>query len=663
LTTPLAQRSDSSQSLESSVADLLASGHASFLVLFVFLLVFTTIRVGDFGVRVATTHIEDGPVMWSWLLADPSRFRGDIIETYGVAWALASIANWLPAFLLKFAGVPPELPSLLLVYIQNVGMALSVWWLARTVTSRVDVAVLSALFALAIEPWRLNAANINRVMTIPYPHELAVVALVVAFTFALKRRELAAGLLVALSVLIHPSVGVIALTMLAAFWGSEVFSTDRRTLGVRAGVLALGGAVVLVQAAVLLPGSDLTAADMYDILAYGAHTSPWRYFTAWYIRAFTLAGMATIGFLALRYRSRWQGPFVRLWLSCFAVFIVFGALQVIGVVALIPRLGQLLGLRSLGLVVVLALPVLVLYLREAMASRRLIARWATATIMLGLGALGWGAYWPLLVVLVCTDLLDSRLGPWRVQLPPAATRLITIGSGAALASFALLLVFAQACSPTNGPLTSRPCAWAGLLAGPLGESDRFLISLFALLVAGAVALAATIRPSRRIAVTQGIAPLTAMLAVLLVAKGLEARAETTEPRAVALREAQTWTREHTAEDAVFLLHDLPWRAVSLRRVVDARIGYLYNYSGTAATKRYDDEFMRFYGLDPAAHPPPEVVHPTAEARFRALDDDGVRRLAEQFGGDYVVREARDAKLGLPEVYRNGGFVIYRITAA
>src|SRR5689334_23113724 len=85
---PLAlPRREAFEPFELGLPDPLVSGQASFLILFVFALAFATIRIGDLGVRVATTHIQDGPVMWSWLLADPARFRGDIIETYGVAWA------------------------------------------------------------------------------------------------------------------------------------------------------------------------------------------------------------------------------------------------------------------------------------------------------------------------------------------------------------------------------------------------------------------------------------------------------------------------------------------------------------------------------------------------------------------------------------------------
>ena len=69
----------------------------------------TYLLIGDFGVRLANTSTDDGLVAYAYLFKFPERFLLDAqLINWGSA-ASASMLNWLPAVLFKYADLPPEI--------------------------------------------------------------------------------------------------------------------------------------------------------------------------------------------------------------------------------------------------------------------------------------------------------------------------------------------------------------------------------------------------------------------------------------------------------------------------------------------------------------------------------------------------------------------------
>ena len=139
-------------------------------------------------------------------------------------------------------------------------------------------------------------------------------------------------------------------------------------------------------------------------------------------------------------------------------------------------------------------------------------------------------------------------------------------------------------------------------------------------------------------------------------------AETAQPRTRANYEAQAWARYNTAEDAVFIVYGMPWRTVSLRRVVNPHKSGSYFYSRSRAAKQLDDEYLTFYGLETVYQGmTADEYNKVESAAYLSLDEAGVLRLARRFGGDYIVRSV-DHPLEFPEAYRNERLVIYSLPA-
>src|SRR5262245_27554339 len=62
--------------------------------------------IGDFGVRLASTHGDDGPVLYSLILNGLDTFDHDMVGINARQLAWTSVLHLVPAGLQRYAGVP-----------------------------------------------------------------------------------------------------------------------------------------------------------------------------------------------------------------------------------------------------------------------------------------------------------------------------------------------------------------------------------------------------------------------------------------------------------------------------------------------------------------------------------------------------------------------------
>jgi hypothetical protein len=122
------------------------------------------------------------------------------------------------------------------------------------------------------------------------------------------------------------------------------------------------------------------------------------------------------------------------------------------------------------------------------------------------------------------------------------------------------------------------------------------------------------------------------------------------------RDAQLWAREHTPPETEFTLTEtvpqLSWRSLSERPVVaPIPVGIAYRTPTIAA--EYNQRLNLFY----------ERVGAVGLRRDQLIDlkEQFWEEFSKDFGADYLVRPAAWPALSFPEAYRNGSFVIYRLT--
>jgi hypothetical protein len=654
------------------------------LLLLIILSLMTWLLIGDFQVRLANVFADDGPVVYAYLMQNPHRFDGDILATYGYSNCIGTIQNWLPALLLRAVGLSPSIPVWIFICLQNVLLGFAILKFVQLVTKSREIAWLAIFFSLAATPWRWNLANFSTAMQYPYAGHLVLPFLILAAAWILEGRLFLGLLVLTLSGLIHPSLTLYAVLILGLFWSSQYLFQDRRKLAVRLMALGVVAAVCVAPALLLQPPFErMPAADLIHGLRQNYHIFPWNFPSVWASAVLPFAGFSAVTVLALRHFHDFDRRFRTFWLSTLSASIILALSQLLGTWAGVPRVAQVIGLRATIPLVIFSLPIVLFYLMEKLKNVTFYARWAAILILLLAGFWSVGLFWGPIAALLFSELSEGYLGLVKFQPSPALARALRWLSGLTLigwAVFALLPVMYLLAGIQSLQGLSIP----GLMIPGLALSAHQYPYLGGILVIGASLAAICGRDwsqarklSRRLLGSIRIAPsnsrmgqyslsaivLIVILAGLTLYKSKRIGDETNFPALRSNYQAQVWARDHTPEDARFIVYRMPWRSTSLRRVINPAVTVSYVYTGNLRARQFDDEYLAFYGLDNALQTMSYTERDAAEsAAYLGLNEAGVARLAHQFGGDYIVRPA-DAPLKLPEAYRNDQLVIYKLTTS
>lgn len=353
-----------------------------FLVLLA--LISTYLLIGDLGVRLANTSTDDGLVSYSYYFKFPERFvLDDNLRNWAPA-GLASMLNWLPAVLFKYAGIEPEIFYGLFAFLQNVLLALAVHRLAMVMTGSREAALISAVFTLAFRPHWWNMGLFADLDWMPYGAWMALPFLVFAGACALERRPgMTAGLLL-VGGLIHPILGLFAGAMFGAYWFLLAWR-ERSTRELFAVCLVLGGAGLLFMLPAIQARSgveEASASHILKLVLQNGHAIPWAnpgcsYCMPLFIKSLLLVPvMAILALVASRHAS--MHPRVQLFvLGAAAVASAAFLMHVAAYFAQNATLLRVIGSRSTILLLIFAVPPVIAYacvtLGEAKPFKRLLA--------------------------------------------------------------------------------------------------------------------------------------------------------------------------------------------------------------------------------------------------------------------------------------------------
>jgi hypothetical protein len=590
---------------------------------------FSWLLVGDVWVRLANTHADDGPILSAYLLTQPSLFAGDIVRTYAVANAYASMQNWLPALLLRWLGLAPEYFAIALIYLQIAWPSMGMWYLAHAMKVRRSTGFLAAVMVLALDPLSWNLANYVSLLTVPYAGTLVVGPILLALAATLSHRDRAAVIWLSLAGLVHPTVALYAVAVVGAYHLSAS-AWQPRDLARKCGPLVIPTLFCVLPALVLRSGiARVSQAELLDAMRRNVHMHPWAAQPLWTREAIAVVAAYLLAAVAIG-RNWVTRETRRLWMCSMAVAFVFGALHVVAWWLGATLAIQAIPLRASLLMALVSVPILATTLVHGVTDERLATRFASILTALALGLYGTGLVLFLLPPLICNR---GRSTSWWIYLLAVGALIVAVP----------ISVRDQISAPGTVGLYMIALGLAALAAGLLAGSRR-----------------ASRAP--RIATPGAALLLASLLALLAMRKAWSAGRETTEAAPRANYDAQLWARSHTTEDAIFIVRDMPFRTLSRRHVVEPRASRLYVYSAGAATKAFDDGYLAFFGLTSiASRLSTEDLEARQRDAFRDTDAAGFRRLAAIFGGDFVVR-ARIDPLNLPVAYQNAKLVIYVLDA-
>ncbi|MGE0493583.1 MAG: hypothetical protein AB7S38_30520 [Vulcanimicrobiota bacterium] len=583
---------------------------------------YAVVALGDFKVLLATTHGDDGPVVYADYAAHPDRYQKDILAIYAPVQLRATAQNWLPVRLRPI--LSPERFAWLMAFLQMALLGPAAWLLAYNLSSDRWVAWVYPLWLASTFAWEWNLANYDTSLHLPYPAQLGFSLTLLAFGLALAEKPWPALAVLAVVALFHPVLTLLGGLVLGLTWWRRQQLAVAPMLGLAAALaLAVGPALLLASSV-----EQLGRPEMLEGMRVNQHVSPWNFPQVFWPRCWTLLGFVVLYALAWKDQSE---PGRALGTATLVVVVLFAGSHLVGGWLGIPFLLKLIGLRSTQLMVLFGLPVVLAYLGGRLdGSTR--ERWAALTLLLLLGLFRRGFFWGPLLVLVA-----ERLG-WK-----GLARGVAVG----WSSLVIILVL--------GGLLVDPILFRGALVLMPGLVPTRPVVLLVLLVALAWLVASLPRHTRRLAVV--------LVGVLALYSAVELGQKSHSPKAVALYQAQTWSAANTPETARFVEFAGTWRNLAHRSTVNPRASVWYLYSGDARLRVFDDAYLRFYGLEDAFRRDTQWSLYLKQMRaFYTLDEAGVKALVDQFGGDYLVHDKTvgPPRLSFPVAYENDAYVIYRV---
>jgi len=576
-----------------------------------------------FSYMVASLGNDENFMTWLAVLKHPEYFKGDFVQYYAPLKMASSLMPHLVLFLNRL-GLSIGALHLGLMAFQLIAPGFFYVLALRSLDAGESVMVWTLALLSGFHAW--NLSHYIAYYPVPYDAYLAV-PFCWAGLFALTRRHMpAAGLLLALGSLLHAAFGIYAVG------AGAIYALVDREAGRRPAIwLALACASA---AAFIFPSLAMASvpqagkAAVMDALRHNPHMTPWSDpFMG--TQLFWVAHLVMLLWIS---RPAWNafGPaYERLIRASWIAAVLLMAGQPLGHALEIPALIRLNGLRAPVMAWAVTLPVLAVWLlgqiRSPFGHLRFLAAVVTAQICLG--------RWDVLPVF----LLAAAAGLQKRGLSSPARTAVLKGAAAVWTIF-----WISGYSPALQQFLVEG-AFKGSFSLPFFlEKLHANRTPVALVMQSAVAAAGFLSALRT--------PWPVVLAGFI---GLQAGNNARLFSAPIRRDmyaAQIWAREHTEPGTLFLVDGISWRTYSGRAAqLGTRAGpYYYVYTGDARLRALDEKVTAYLsGISP-------------EQR----SDVGVWiRFARYIGADYLV--LRSAFFGVPDfgvppVYRNGTYLIYRI---
>jgi hypothetical protein len=608
-------------------------------------MVATYLVIGDFGVRLANTSTDDGLVAYAYFYKYPELFArdGHMLNT-GRA-ALASMLNWLPAVLFKYAAVPPEIFYWGFTFLQNILLALAMYWLTMVMVSSRESALIAALFTLAWQPHWWNVGLFGDLNWMPYGGWLALPFLVFAGAYALELRLGATALALLVGGLVHPILGLFAAAMIGAYWVLFLLRDGKfRQIAAPVAAIALASAAFLLPVLLTKLGLDeVPSSDLLPQVLRNGHAIPWANPGCSYCLPLFVKGMVAIPVivtlaLVAAAANAAAHPRLRIFLgACTAVALAAFLVHVAAYLAQNAGLLRVISTRATILLLAFAVPPLIwLAWRVLSHSRSVIARFVAGYIVV----------WPSpMALLAALFLLPGR----DETQPNPSSRIIHLVRALGAALLALVLLHYV---PVIGPWIDVNVIGCLIDASFTPHLFGFPSSrLHALLVLYLCAVLIWHGLRRGYTRQRAIAPLAlavlAPLGLYLLASSFQNGRLATSGEAREYYEVQVWARASTASNATFIVGGTSlyegWRNFTHRaRVTAGACGYYACTKAAQAEAREVAEFTARFGNPHAS----------------TVSTQGLAAFARAYGGDYAVRRKAWAPLDFPIAFQNDAYVVY-----
>lgn len=647
------------------------------------------IGMRNFDLRMANISDDDGPIFYSQAFKTPELFGGDYpngfpLDLLTKTKVVTSAMIWIPALLWRYLNIDPYPTTWLLTLIQGLSLILSIYILTWVVTRTRLAAALAAIFASMAAPWMWALANYQNDASwnfFPYPANLAIAPILLAFACLVKKHARAALGLLLVGGIIHPTLALYACAIFGCYWLAECWLT-RAWGGVwRLAVLVVVAIIITVPGmwiSLTQSGTPLPTAEIIAGMRLNQHVWPWNYADLWTTSWTTLLKWLVLAGLSWRYRSSLLPEVWRLWLAACVGTSLVGLTQVAGAMLQNPFLLTLGGLRSFSWLALLSVPLVAYYWYMHLRS----GHWPGVVVSLLCLALPFyisknALFWPLILALALIDISQGSLSIWRPALPEWGKRCLwALAWGALLVWCVTFWRWPELQQSASGSIwkTALNLVWDNINPLPPGV-ERIKLGVAVVLLGVGLWLVLRRIPAESRSSNTILTSLAIGLAVgVYGANGLwlnwqAAKIESVTSDTYTLA-VQLWARDHTPPSTLFVVPTPGWRTLSLRRKLSPFTRENYAYVAPREAKEYRDRLLAFYGISAEEGQEfrgygPNGIYIKEVDLFRQFQECDFLRFASEFGASYLVLPTvytvtEKTKFQFRDVYENPYYVVYRL---
>jgi hypothetical protein len=599
------------------------------IVLIILFVVVTLLLVGSFESRLANSNGDDHPVVWARYFSNPQFWEGDGNFLAAKYFGIASLPNLLATLLVQWNENFPIWLSWVYVFIQNMGLALAFYCIARLWVPEKRFAFTIALLTYAFTPWQQNLAYYPSMIHSPYPGHLVMPFIVIATYFLLEQKLWVMSFFLAIGGLVHPSQ-VLQFILLAGIFLFLKENCRIRLSNQRYFILPV--ATSFFVPLFLIPKSlnPLTDSELMASALSNPHLVPWESTTFWPFGLPSLIGIFALSFLACREMSK-KFPYLKsFWWANLISLIVLGAIHFIGVKLRILPVILLCPLRVSVINSVLLSPLGFIYIvKKAYEENRWLIWISMSLLFLMLFSQSGICWGPLLALIVWQLIKKSEIRQRSMEL--------------------VFLLWWGAFFLFGRPLRN-------ILGSDISGALRFFmapgthLTLTQIVTAFVLSLLFSVLISNKKFKKEWVGYIYLLLAVTFtLVQSYQWGRDSVRGELNDTLLVQTWAKNSTPKDSLFILEFGSWRGVSNRKaqVVGYRENRILPYFRYREAKSFEEKIGSIY----------QSFH---TRDYNQLSDLEVESLVNAFRGTHFVDRASNPKRKFPVVYENSSFRVYLI---
>lgn len=596
------------------------------------LLIFLTafLQVRSYDTRLAHSVGDDHPAIWAQFFKNAPLNPNHPEAIFAQTIIFSSLPNLIAAFSTYLHDELPNVLSFVFIAIQTAGLIWVLYQFCTLFCASKTSAMLTGMLTFWMQPWIKNLAYYPNFSFTPYPGQLVLPFLLGGITCALRSRFWMSTLLLSLGGLIHPSLTLQALVILAFFRIQEesIGSFLKKSFVF---IFPFSSALVLPLGLVPKSGNPLTSSELLPSALSNPHLVPWNNAIFWSWELPSLLAVFLLSGIAICFFRTPQASFERRFFRAhFIAFVFLGSFHFISVKYHFLEGILLCPLRVTTLNALMLLPFGVDYLIRKIEEKSFAARSLALTCLSLFIFSPIGLPWFQILGLFVLEKYRS----------PRTQKLMGI------ASILWWLLFVFSLRPM------RMLGWleaAGHLRSFLAPALSLSTSSYLICLSLLVLLAFTQKASARLRSLAWIIPI--LFAGIWVSFQMGASTQTEASQALVA--VQRWAHHNTSPQSMFITSTWSWKGLSHRKNIyldEAPKGQVLPYFRNRALLEWQKPVQTIFSEFNAKN-------------LGELGEAGVLRLGQHLQADFLVLEKSKGSFSLPKCFENSHYRIFSLTPA